>query len=122
MPFALPQINSDERLLWIHAGPHKAACRYFTKRLRKNCATLAAQGVSIDGDNNFLANFIAEKNYQPLEQALLGLSSDFQGILISSSSLDTRILKPGVLTILREMASSYGFKLGIGYFIRDQRS
>jgi hypothetical protein len=75
----------------------------------------------MDGDNNLLANPV-EKNYQPLEQALSGLSSDFKRILISSSSLDTRILKRDVLTFLREMASSYGFKLGISYFIRDQQS
>ena len=109
-------------MLWIHAGPHKAASSYVTERLRKNRTTLAAQRVLMDGDNNLLANSIAEKNYQPLEQALSGLPSDFQRILISSSSLDTRILKRSVLTILRDMASSYGFKLGISYFIRDQQS
>ena len=109
-------------MLWIHAGPHKAASSYVTERLRKNRSTLAAQRVLMDGDNNLLANSIAEKNYQPLEQALSGLPSDFQRILISSSSLDTRILKRSVLTILRDMASSYGFKLGISYFIRDQQS
>ena len=103
-PFAIPKINSDERMLWIHAGPHKAASSYVTERLRKNRTTLAKQRVFMDGDNNLLANSIAEKNYQPLEQALSGLSSDFKRILISSSSLDTRILKRGVLTILQEMA------------------
>ena len=66
-PFALPQINGDERMLWIHAGPHKAASSYVTERLRKNRASLAAQRVSMDGVNNFFANSIAEKNYQPLE-------------------------------------------------------
>ena len=109
-------------MLWIHAGPHKAASSYVTERLRKNRAALATQRVLMDGDNNFLANSIAEKNYQPLEHALSGLSSDFQRILISSSSLDTRILKRSVLTILRDMASSYGVKLGVSYFIRDQQS
>ena len=109
-------------MLWIHAGPHKAASSYVTERLRKNRAALATQRVLMDGDNNLLANSIAEKNYQPLEQALSGLSSDFRRILISSSSLDTRILKRSVLTILRDMASSYGFKLGVSYFIRDQQS
>ena len=57
--FALPQINSDERMLWIHAGPHKAASSYVTERLRKNRTTLAAQRVLMDGDNNLLANSIA---------------------------------------------------------------
>ena len=83
-------------MLWIHAGPHKAASSYVTERLRKNRSTLAAQRVLMDGDNNLLANSIAEKNYQPLEQALSGLPSDFQRILISSSSLDTRILKRSI--------------------------
>ena len=73
----------------------KAVSSYVTERLRKNRATFAEQRVSMDGDNNFLA----EKNYQPLEQALSGLSSDFQRILISSSSLNARILKRGVLAI-----------------------
>ena len=67
----------------------------------------------MDGDNNLLANSIAEKNYQPLEQALSNLSSDFRHILISSSSLDTRILKRSVLDNLNHLASSHGFKLGI---------
>ena len=109
-------------MLWIHAGPHKAASSYVTERLRKNRAILATQRVLMDGDNNLLANSIAEKNYQPLEQALSGLSSDFRRVLISSSSLDTRILKRSVLTTLRDMASSYGFKFGVSYFIRDQQS
>ena len=74
----------------------------------------------MDRGNNFLANSIAEKNYQPLKQLLSGLSSDFKSILISSSSLDARIPKQGVLAILREMASSCGFKIGISYFIRGQ--
>mgnify|MGYP004044645387 FL=1 len=109
-------------MLWIHAGPHKAASSYVTERLRKNRAALATQRVLMDGDNNLLANTIAEQNYQPLEDALSGLPSNFQRILISSSSLDTRILKKSVLTILHDLASSYGFKLGISYFIRDQQS
>ena len=109
-------------MLWIHAGPHKAASSYVTERLRKNRAALASQGVLMDGDDNHLANAIASKNYQPLEQALAGLSKDFERILISSSSLDTRILNKGVLSILSDLASSNGFKLGISYFIRDQQS
>ena len=54
-------------MLWIHAGPHKAASSYVTERFRKNRTTLAKQRVLMDGDNNLLANSIAEKNYQPLE-------------------------------------------------------
>ena len=109
-------------MLWIHAGPHKAASSYVTERLRKNRGALASQGVLMDGDDNHLANAIASKNYQPLEQALAGLSKDFERILISSSSLDTRILNKGVLSVLSDLASSNGFKLGISYFIRDQQS
>jgi len=48
-------------MLWIHAGPHKAASSYVTERLRQNRENLAAQGVLMDGDNNRLANAIAEK-------------------------------------------------------------
>jgi hypothetical protein len=109
-------------MLWIHAGPHKAASSYVTERLRKNRGALASQGVLMDGDDNYLANAIASKNYQPLEQALAGLSKDFERILISSSSLDTRILNKGVLSVLSDLASSNRFKLGISYFIRDQQS
>ena len=100
-------------MLWIHAGPHKAASSYVTERLRKNRTTLAAQRVLMDGDNNLLANSIAEKNYQPLEQALSGLPSDFQRILISSSSLDTRILKRSVLTVLHDMARHMDLNLAL---------
>ena len=53
-------------MLWIHAGPHKAASSYVTERLRQNREHLAAQGVLMDGDNNRLANAIAEKNYGPI--------------------------------------------------------
>ena len=60
-PFALPQINSDERILWIHAGSDKEASTYLTERLRKNRTTLVKQRVLMDGDNNLLANSIAEK-------------------------------------------------------------
>ena len=109
-------------MLWIDAEPHKAASSYVTERLRKNRAALATQRVLMDGDNNLLADTIAEQNYQPLEDALSGLPSNFQRVLISSSSLDTRILKKSVLTILHDLASSYGFKLGISYFIRYQHS
>ena len=48
-------------MLWIHAGPHKAASSDVTERLRQNREHLAAQGVLMDGDNNRLANAIAEK-------------------------------------------------------------
>ena len=48
-------------MLWIHAGPHKAASSYVTERLRQNRENLAAQSLLMDGDNNRLANAIAEK-------------------------------------------------------------
>ena len=49
------RLYSDERMLWIHAGPHKAASSYVTERVRKNRAALATQRVLMDGDNNLLA-------------------------------------------------------------------
>ena len=120
--FARPEIKRDERMLWIHAGPHKAASSYVTERLRKNRNALAAQGVLMDGDDNRLANAIAQKHYEPLEQALGTLPTGLHRVLLSSSSLDTRILKKSVLTPLRDLAASHGFKLGVSYFIRDQQS
>ena len=68
--FTRPQINRDERMLWIHAGPHKAASSYVTERLRQNRENLAAQGVLMDGDNNRLANAIAEKTMNLLSRRL----------------------------------------------------
>ena len=115
-------VKRDERMLWIHAGPHKAASSYVTERLRKNRAALAAQGVLMDGDDNRLANGIAQKNYDPVEQAMATLPEDLNRVLLSSSSLDTRILKKSVLTFLRDRAAAHGFKLGISYCIRDQQS
>ena len=50
------------------------------------------------------------------------LLSNLQRVLISSSSHDTRILKKVFLIILHDLASSYGFKLGISYFTRDKQS
>ena len=60
-------------MLWIHAGPHKAASSYVTERLRQNRDHLAAQGVLMDGDNNRLANAIAEKKFGPVEEDLATL-------------------------------------------------
>ena len=57
--FARPVIKSEERMLWIHVGPHKAASSYVTEHLRKNRNALAAQAVLMDGDDNRLANAIA---------------------------------------------------------------
>ena len=118
--FTRPQINRDERMLWIHAGPHKAASSYVTERLRQNREHLAAQGVLMDGDNNRLANAIAEKNYGPVEEALATLPSHLNRVLLSSSSLDDRILSRTVLGKLQAQVERQGFKLGVSYFVRDQ--
>ena len=120
--FTRPQINRDERMLWIHAGPHKAASSYVTERLRQNRGNLAAQGVLMDGDDNCLANAIAEKRYEPVEEVLATLPSSFHRVLLSSSSLDDRILSRTVLGRLQALVERQGFKLGVSYFIRDQQS
>ena len=120
--FTRPQINRDERMLWIHAGPHKAASSYVTERLRQNRDHLAAQGVLMDGDDNRLANSIAEKNYAPLEEALATLPPSLHRVLLSSSSLDDRILSRTVLANLQDLVERRGFKLGVSYFVRDQQS
>ena len=109
-------------MLWIHAGPHKAASSYVTERLRQNREHLAAQGVLMDGDNNRLANAIAEKNYGPVEEALATLPSYLKRVLLSSSSLDDRILSRTVLGKLQALVERQGFKLGVSYFVRDQQS
>ena len=119
---ARPVIKRDQRMLWIHAGPHKAASSYVTERLRKNRHALAEQGVLMDGDDNALANAIAQKHYEPIEQALSTLPKGLNRVLLSSSSLDTRILKKSVLRTLLKLADSQGFQLGISYCIRDQQS
>ena len=109
-------------MLWIHAGPHKAASSYVTERLRQNRQHLAAQGVFMDGDDNRLANAIAEKNYVPVEEALAALPPTLHRVLLSSSSLDDRILSRTVLGKLQALVERQGFKLGVSYFIRDQQS
>ena len=109
-------------MLWIHAGPHKAASSYVTERLRQNRDHLAAQGVLMDGDNNRLANAVAEKNYGPVEEALATLPSSLNRVLLSSSSLDDRILSRTVLGQLQALVERQGFKLGVSYFVRDQQS
>ncbi len=120
--FTRPQINRDERMLWIHAGPHKAASSYVTERLRQNRDHLAAQGVLMDGDDNRLANAIAQKNYAPVEEALTTLPSSYHRVLLSSSSLDDRILSRTALGRLQALVERQGFKLGVSYFVRDQQS
>ena len=54
----------------------------------------------MDGDDNGLANAIAQKRYEPIEQALSTLPERLNRVLLSSSSLDTRILKKSVLRTL----------------------
>ena len=120
--FTRPQINRDERMLWIHAGPHKAASSYVTERLRQNRDHLAVQGVLMDGDDNRLANAIAQKNYAPVEEALTILPTSYHRVLLSSSSLDDRILSRTVLGRLQALVERQGFKLGVSYFVRDQQS
>ena len=120
--FTRPQINRDDRMLWIHAGPHKAASSYVTERLRQNRDHLAAQGVLMDGDDNRLANAIAQKNYAPVEEALATLPSSLHRVLLSSSSLDDRILGKTALGRLQALVERQGFKLGVSYFVRDQQS
>ena len=48
-------------MLWIHAGPHKAPVATSPSGSAKTGGKLAAQGVLMDGDDNCLANAIAEK-------------------------------------------------------------
>ena len=64
-------------MLWIDAGPHKAASSYVTERWRKSCVALTIQRVLMDEDNTLLANFIAEQNYQPLEDICLSCRITF---------------------------------------------
>lgn len=119
--FARPVIKREERMLWIHAGPHKAASSYVAERFCKNRKALAAQGVLTDSDDS-LSNAILQKHYEPLEQALATLPKGLHRVLLSNSAFDTRILKKSVLIPLRDLAASHGFKLGVSYFIRDQQS
>ena len=58
-------------MLWIDAGPHKAASSYVNEWWRKSCVALTIQRVLMDEDNTLLANPIAEQNYQPLEDVCL---------------------------------------------------
>ena len=58
-------------MLWIDAGPHKAASSYVTERWRKSYVALTIQRVLMDEVNTLLVNSIAEQNYQPLEDICL---------------------------------------------------
>ena len=120
--FTHPQINRDDRMLWIHAGPHKAASSYVSERLRQNREHLAAQGVMMDSNNNHLANAVAKKNYEAVNEALATLPPSLNRVLLSSSALDDLILSRTVLKKLQALAKRQGFKLGVSYFVRDQQS
>ena len=117
-----PPISRDMRMLWIHAGPHKAASSYIKERLRSNRDNLATQGVLLDDERNSLAKTIRLGDYRSLEQVLASLPANFHRILLSSSSLDTSILKSGVLEELHNLCNRYDFRLGISYVIREQHS
>lgn len=120
--FIRPLISRDERTLWIHAGPHKAASSYIKERLRSNRDNLAAQGVFLDDDENNLAKTVRLGDYQTLEHILVSLPENYQRILLSSSSLDTSILKSDVLGALHNACSKHKFRLGVSYVVREQHS
>ena len=118
----LPSIRRDQRMFWIHAGPHKAASSYIKERLRQNRDPLAAQGVLLDGEHNHLAKAVRLGDHQVLEQQLSCLPQGVHRILLSSSSLDTQLLKSDVLEKLQTLCGRYGFSLGVSYVIREQHS
>lgn len=90
--FTRPQVNRDDRMLWIHAGPHKAASSYVTERFRQNREHLADQGILMDSDSNYLSNAIAKSNYEAVKDTLASLPSSLNRVLLSSSALDDLIL------------------------------
>jgi hypothetical protein len=65
---------------------------------------------------------LQKKNYEPVEEALATLPSSLNRVLLSSSSLDDRILSRTVLGKLQDLVERQGFKLGVSYFVRDQLS
>ena len=109
-------------MFWIHAGPHKAASSYIKERLRRNRDHLTAQGVLLDGDQNHLAKAVRLGDQQVLEQHLSCLPQGVHRILLSSSSLDTKLLRSDVLERLQNICGHYGFSLGVSYVIREQHS
>ena len=120
--FTRPQINFDERMLWIHAGPHKAASSYITERLRQNRENLFSQGILLDGKTDRLGHSIAKQRYEAIDRALGEFPDDLRWILLSSPPLDDRILSQSSLEKLEAIVDRHGFKLGVSYFIRDQQS
>ena len=122
LDFLRPSIRRDQRMFWIHAGPHKAASSYIKERLRRNRDHLTAQGVLLDGDQNHLAKAVRLGDQQMLEQHLSSLPQGVHRILLSSSSLDTKLLKSDVLERLQNLCGHYGFILGVSYVIREQHS
>lgn len=109
-------------MLWIHAGPHKAASSYVTERFRQNREHLADQGILMDSDSNYLSNAIAKSNYEAVKDTLASLPSSLNRVLLSSSALDDLILNRTVLQRLQALAEQQGFQLGVSYFVRDQQS
>lgn len=122
LDFLRPSIRRNQRMFWIHAGPHKAASSYIKERLRRNRDHLAAQGVLLDGDQNHLAKAVRLGDQQALEKHLSCLPQGVHRILLSSSSLDTKLLKSDVLERLQNLCGHYGFSLGVSYVIREQHS
>ena len=61
------------------------------------------------GDDNRLADAIAQKDYEPIEQALSTFPKGLIRVLLSSSSLDTRILKKSVLCTLLTLVDAQAF-------------
>ena len=61
-------------------------------------------------------------DYATVEEDLDGLPAWPQRVLLSSSSLEDRILSRSVLGRLQSLAESNGFQLVLSYCIRDRQS
>ena len=109
-----------ERVIWIHAGPHKTASTYLIKGLRNNRRGLAAQGVHLARDSEAESKLLIDQDWQAFDQRVRQLPQGTQQYLISREVLHFRVVSPKYFQPLLKIAHQHGFKLGLIFLIRDQ--
>ncbi len=110
----------DERIVWIHAGPHKTASTYLVRMLRENRKALAAQHIYIPADSESESKKLIDQDWTGLDQLISQLSSKTKHYLISREVLHNRIVNPAYFKPLLDLVQKRGFRLGVIYVIRDQ--
>ena len=116
-----------EKRFVIHAGTHKTASTYIQERLWKNRKILYGHGLRLlkprrkkTGQFMELACFLREQNFSAIASELIRASSDGQDIVVSAEQFTQPLLNHACVDGLQKLLESFGYRLRIVIFLRDQ--